>query len=293
MKYRPLFAWLLSILLFAGAACPLTVTATEQSVSWGQRWQHLPPTPAPVRGLKTGYAKVNGIDLYYGVIGKGSPVIFIHGGLANSDYWGKQVPVIARNHQVIVLDSRGHGRSTRSSQPYGYDLMTDDVVALMDHLHLQKADIVGWSDGAIIGIDLALRHAGRINKVFAFAPNTTTAGVRADVAENPLFASYIARAGEEYQRLSKTPDQYNSFVEQIGHMWETQPNWSDSQLQSIRTPILVADGDHDEGILRPHLEHIAATIPQAGLLIIPNTSHFAFMQAPDEFNDALVNFLDR
>ncbi len=293
MKLTSPLHWLLCAALVSSAVLPVTALAAEQSVSWGERWQHLPPTPAPVSGLKTGYANVNGINLFYGVIGQGSPVIFIHGGLANADYWGKQVPVIARNHQVIVLDSRGHGRSTRSSQPFGYDLMTDDVVALMDHLHLQKADIVGWSDGGIIGIDLALRHAGRINKVFAFAPNTTTEGIRADVAENPVFASYITRAGKEYQRLSKTPAEYDSFVEQIGHMWQSQPNWSDEQLKSIRTPILIADGDHDEGILRGHLEHIAATIPQAGLLIIPNTSHFAFIQAPEEFNAALVNFLDR
>ena len=280
-------------LLFSSALLSLTAYAAEPQVSWGQRWQHLPETPLPVSGLKTAYAKVNGIDLYYGTIGKGSPVIFLHGGLANSDYWGKQVPVIAKNHEVIVVDSRGHGRSTRNSQPFGYDLMTDDVVALMDHLKIKQAAIVGWSDGAIIGIDFALRYPDRVSKIFAFAPNTTTAGVRADVAENPLFARYIKRAGDEYRRLSKTPNQYDSFVDQIGKMWQSQPNWTDAQLSNIHTPILIADGDHDEGIIRSELEHTAATIPQAGLLIIPNSSHFAFLQAPKEFNDALINFLDQ
>lgn len=291
MKNNVYLALMLSNVLLS-TTLPSLASAAGPAVDWSQRWQHLPATPAPVSGLKTAYAKVNGIDLFYGTIGTGSPVIFLHGGLANSDYWGNQVPVIARHHQVIVVDSRGHGRSSRNSQPFGYDLMTDDVVALMDHLNIRRADIVGWSDGAIIGIDFALRHPDRVGKVFAYAPNTTTAGVRSDVAENPLFASYIARAGDEYRKLSKTPQQYDSFVDQIGKMWQSQPDWSDAQLQKIRTPIVIADGDHDEGIIRSELEHAAASIPGAGLLIIPNTSHFAFLQAPKEFNDALVNFLD-
>lgn len=291
MKSNAYLALLLSGLLSGSALLPVA-HAVENPVRWSQRWQHLPATPAPVAGLKTAYADVNGINLFYGTIGHGSPVIFLHGGLANADYWGLQVPAIAKNHQVIVVDSRGHGRSSRNAQPFGYDLMTDDVVALMDHLHIQQAAIVGWSDGAIIGIDFALRHADRVSKVFAYAPNTTTAGVRSDVAENPLFARYITRAGDEYRKLSKTPQQYDSFVDQIGKMWQSQPNWSDAQLQQIHTPIVIADGDHDEGIIRSELEHTAATIPGAGLLIIPNTSHFAFLQAPKEFNDALINFLD-
>ena len=82
----------------------------------------------------------------------------VHGGLANSDYWGLQVPVLAQHYQVIVLDSRGHGRSTRTAAPIGYDVMAADVLALMDALHIRKAALVGWSDGAIIGLDIAIHH---------------------------------------------------------------------------------------------------------------------------------------
>jgi pimeloyl-ACP methyl ester carboxylesterase len=97
-------------------------------------------------------------QLHYAIYGQASPVIFLHGGLANTDYWGRQVPAVAAHHTVILMDSRGHGRSTRDAQPYGYDLMADDVVALMDSLKIARADIVGWSDGGILGIDLAIRH---------------------------------------------------------------------------------------------------------------------------------------
>ncbi|HTB47580.1 MAG TPA: alpha/beta hydrolase [Acetobacteraceae bacterium] len=254
-------------------------------------WQTLPPTPPPVPGEHTGHAKVNGISLYYATIGRGPPVVLLHGGLANSDYWGNQVRVLLPRHTVILMDSRGHGRSTRDSRPYGYDLMADDVAGLLDTLHIRRADVVGWSDGAILGLDLAIRHPDRVGKIFAFAANTVTSGVQEGVEKNPTFARYIERAGHEYARLSATPTQYDEFVAQISKMWNTEPNWTDAQLQSIKTPVLVVDGDHDEAIKRAHTEYIAATIPGAGLLILPNVSHFAFLQDPVLFDDALLHFL--
>ena len=118
---------------------PLQATAGEPL------WQTLPPTPAPVPGEHSGHAKVNGISLYYATIGRGPPVVLLHGGLSNSDYWGNQVKALAPHHTVIVVDSRGHGRSTRDARPYGYDLMADDVVALLDTCISPRRT---WSVGA-------------------------------------------------------------------------------------------------------------------------------------------------
>lgn len=256
-----------------------------------EKWESLPPTPAPIATDRGGEIRVNGIGIHYAIYGQGSPVVFLHGGLANTDYWGNQVPAVAAYHTVILVDSRGHGRSTRDTRPYGYDLMADDVVAVLDLLKIPKADIVGWSDGGILGIDLALRHKDRIGKVFAFAANTVTSGVKEGVEKNPTFAAYIERAGHEYEAHSATPKEYNAFVDQISKMWAGQPNWTDEQLKSIETLILVVDGDHDEAIKREHTEYIAATIPHAGLLILPNVSHFAFLQDPALFNSTVLHFL--
>jgi pimeloyl-ACP methyl ester carboxylesterase len=275
---RVFFALLLTLPFRAGIAAEL--------------WQTLPPTPSPLPGEQSGRAAVNGIGLYYVRTGQGSPVVLLHGGLANSDYWGNQIKVLAPHHTVIAVDSRGHGRSTRDARPYGYDLMADDVVALLDALRIQTADIVGWSDGAIIGLDLAIRYPSRIKKVFAFAANTRTSGVQEGVEKNPTFARFIERAGHEYAKLSATPKQYEAFVKQISHMWDSEPNWSNAELKSIHAPVWVVDGDHDEAIKRAHTEYIAATIPGAGLLILPNVSHFAFIQNPALFNAALLQFLD-
>ncbi|HEY3719765.1 MAG TPA: alpha/beta hydrolase, partial [Roseiarcus sp.] len=90
---------------------------------------------------------------------------------------------------------------------------------------------------------------------------------------------------------SATPKEYDAFVDQISKMWADQPNWTDAQLKAIDTPIIVVDGDHDEAIKRAHTEYIAATIPHAGLLILPNVSHFAFLQDPGMFNFAILHFL--
>src|SRR5258708_32997466 len=129
-------------LLLILALCTLRAGATE-------RWEVLPPTPAPIHSERSGQANANGISIYYAVYGQGSPVILLHGGLANADYWGNQVKALSPHHTVIVTDSRGHGRSTRDSRPYGYDLVADDVVALMAALTWPKADIVGWSDSPL------------------------------------------------------------------------------------------------------------------------------------------------
>ena len=256
-----------------------------------ERWETLPPTPAPIPTDRSGDAEANGIKIHYAIYGQGSPVIFLHGGLANMDYWGNQVPAVAAHHTVILMDSRGHGRSTRDARPSGYDLMADDVVALMDALKIPKADIVGWSDGGILGIDLAIRHKDRVGKIFAFGANTTTSGNIERAENNPIVAVVRERRHRETPDYSARPTEFRAFSDQIHKMWAEQPNWTDDQLKAIDTPILVVDGDHEEFIKRAHTEYMAATIPHAGLLILPHTSHFAFLQGPKMFNFAILHFL--
>ena len=122
-------------------------------------------------------------------------MLLIHGGLGSADDLGFQIPALADKHKVIVADSRGHGRSTRSDQPYSYALMADDYVALLDHLKIDKTALVGWSDGAIIGLDIAMRHPERLSRLFAFGANYTAEGWNASAADDPVFKAAIARTG--------------------------------------------------------------------------------------------------
>ena len=253
-------------------------------------WDRLPSTPTLPKPEQSGVAAVNGIRLWYAVFGHGDPVILVHGGLANSDYWGLQIPVLARRYQVIVLDSRGHGRSTRTAAPIGYDAMAADVLALMDTLHIGKAALVGWSDGAIIGLDIAIHHPERLTKLFAFAANSDPSGVK-DVDKSPVFTAYIDRASREYAKLSTTPAEFKAFLDNISKMWASEPHFTDDQLRGIKVPTWIVDADHDEAIKRENTDHMAGLIPGAGELILPAVSHFAFMQDAGMFNDALMRFL--
>src|SRR5262249_25488373 len=157
------------------------------------------------------------------------------------------------------------------------------VVALLDFLKIGKAAIVGWSDGAILGSDIAIHHPERVTKLFAFAANSDPAGVK-DVTQSPVFNGFVARAKIEYEHLSPTPGEYKPFHDQITKMWATEPNFTVEQLRSITVPVLIAGGDHDEAIKRENTEFMAKEIPNAELLLQPGVSHFAFMQDPQEFN---------
>jgi pimeloyl-ACP methyl ester carboxylesterase len=269
----------------------LTVIAAAAPARADPQWLTLPPTPTLPKPERAGYAPVNGIRLWYAVFGRGEPVILLHGGLANANYWGNQVPALAKRYRVIVMDSRGHGRSTRNAEPYGYDLMADDVLGLMDFLKIRKAAIVGWSDGAILGLDIALRHPERLTKLFAFAANSNPSGV-ADISKSPVFNAFIARAEKEYAALSPTPTEYQAFLAQIEKMWATQPNWTEAQLQQITVPVWIVDADHDEAIKRENTEFMARAIPGAGLLIQPEVSHFSFLQDPQQFTNDVLHFLE-
>ena len=280
MRTRP-FPLVLSLLAVLGS-----VAAARAD----QQWLTLPPTPSLPKPAGSGYAPVNGIRVWYAEFGRGEPVLLLHGGLANSNYWGNQVPALAESYRVIVVDSRGHGRSTHDERPYGYDLMASDVLGLMDFLKLPKAAVVGWSDGAILGLDIAIHHPERLSKLFAFAANSDPSGVK-DVNQSPVFTSFIARARTEYEQLSPTPTEYDSFLASITRMWETQPNWTGDDLAGIKVPTWIVDADHDEAIKRENTLFMADHIPDSGLLIEPQVSHFAFLQDPEQFNVDVLHFL--
>ena len=235
---------------------------------------------------------MNGIKIWYAVYGRGQAVVLLHGGLGNSNYWGDLAPVLARHYRVIVMDSRGHGRSTRDEQPFGYDLMASDVIGLMDYLNITKAAVVGWSDGAILGLHIAIHHPGRLTGLFAFAADSDPSGVK-DVSQSPTFNAYISRAQKEYAKLSPTPDQFQSFLDQITKMWNTQPHFTAEQLQHIDIPTWIVDADRDEAIERTNTEFMAAQIPNAGLLLQPQVSHFSFLQDPQQFNRDVLHFLEQ
>jgi pimeloyl-ACP methyl ester carboxylesterase len=257
-------------------------------------WQDLPPTPSLPTTTQQGYVPHDGARIFYRSYGSGPAVILLHGGLANGQYWAKQVPALERaGYRAVVIDSRGHGRSTRDARPFTYELMASDVVSVMDALKLRRAAVVGWSDGAIIGLVMAIHDPERLSRVFAFAANMDPSGVKPDTETNPTFARFERRAARDYARLSGTPGDFAAFRSAIEKMWSVEPNYTAADLARIRTPVAIVDGDHDEAIKREHTEYLARAIPGAKLIILPGVSHFAMLQRPSEFNAAMLGFLGR
>jgi pimeloyl-ACP methyl ester carboxylesterase len=273
--------------LLLGLVASLWVVAAHAE----EIWQTLPEPPAMPEPAESGMAPVNDIEMYYAVYGEGEPVLLIHGGLGHADVWGFQVPALAEDHKVIVADSRGHGRSTRSEQPFGYELMADDYLALLDHLGIDKVALVGWSDGGVIGLDIAIRHPERLSGLYAVGANYVPEGIKETFATDPTFNAAMERTSEDYARLSPTPGEFDAFVEQISQMWATQPHYTKEQLQAIPVRTVIFSGDHDEAVKLEHTEEMAELIPNARLEIMKDASHFAMWQQPEAFNASVQNFL--
>ena len=233
----------------------------------------------------------DGARIWYSTFGDGPPVILLHGGLGHSGNWGFQVPALVGNgYRAIVIDSRGHGRSTRDAQPYSYELMASDVLAVMDALHLEKACLVGWSDGACTALILAAQAPARVAAVFFFACNMDPSGVKPFEA-TPALNRCFARHAKDYAQLSATPEHFKDFVDAVTRMQQTQPNFSAEDLAKISVPVVIVHSEHDEFIRREHAEYLAHSIPNAELVLLNGVSHFAPLQRPDEFNSAMLAFL--
>lgn len=263
------------------------ISSDDELIRFEAQGAALPP------GGETDHVEHDGARIWYVAYGSGFPVILLHGGLGHSGNWGHQVPeLVSAGHRVVVVDSRGHGRSTRDARPYTYELMAADVLAVMDRLGVDRAAIVGWSDGACTGLVLARQFPARVAGVFFFACNTDPSGTLPFEA-TPVIDRCFARHVKDYAALSPTPDQFDALAEAVGLMQRTQPNYSAADLAAIRVPVAIVQGAADEFIKPEHARYLARSIPGAELVVLPDVSHFAPLQRPQLFNREVLGFLDK
>ena len=240
-----------------------------------------------------GYVEHDGARIWYAAYGSGAPVILLHGGLGHSGNWGYQVPALLENgYRAVVIDSRGHGRSTRDDKPYSYELMASDVLAVMDTLALPKVALVGWSDGACTALVFASQHPERAAGVFFFACNMDPSGTK-EFEFVPTIQRCFRRHVQDYQRLSATPERFEEFSEAVSLMQRTQPNYSAEDLARIRVPVAIVQSEYDEFIKPEHAEYLARSLPNAEYIFLPGVSHFAPLQRPEQFNAAMLEFLEK
>lgn len=280
----PLVAGLMVAAVLAAAA---PVAADKRPPA---RWQTLPEVPAlPAADLEVDVA-VEDSTVHVASFGHGPPVVLLHGGCGHGGQFGYQVPALAAAHQVIVIDARGQGRSGLPASGLSYHAMAEDVVAVLDHLRLPRAAVIGWSDGAIVALDLALHHADRVDRVLAFAANIDRSG--AATTHDASFSRYFARCTREQAALQPDARRRAAARAALRAMWKREPRYTAAEIGAIAVPLTVVRADHDELIRPAHAQHIADLVPGARLVTLRDVGHFAMLQDPTQFNQVVLEFLD-
>lgn len=250
-----------------------------------------PPPAAPDYGNDAAngrYAVVNGIRLYYETHGQGerTPLVVLHGNGGNLAAMRHQIDFFRATRQVIAIDSRGHGRSEMGATPLTYEKIADDVAALLAQLHAPPADILGWSDGGIVALQLALRHPTRVRRIALSGANLDVAALKPEDlasmrAELTDVRAKLA-AGDRSPRLLQ--------LEQHLVLMIDQTPITPADLRRITCPALVMAGERDM-IPEPSTRAIAAGLPHAQLHIFPDATHGALHEIPAEFNHVVAAFL--
>lgn len=257
-----------------------------------QRWQTLPPTPSLPSPTGTGFVEVKGARIWYATFGnvKGPAVTLLHGGVGNSNYWGHLVRTLSPDYHVVVMDSRGHGRSPYDGKPISYEQMADDMIVVLDALKIERSAAVGWSDGANTGIYLGLKYGPRITGLFLFAGNYHINGMQKS-GGSAAASTYFARVQKEYLELSPAPKAYAAFRAALSAMWRAQPQLARAELKKITVPVWVVQAEREELIAHPHAKEMAAAIPNAKFVSLPGVGHFALLQDPAHFDAEVVRFM--
>jgi pimeloyl-ACP methyl ester carboxylesterase len=238
--------------------------------------------------------EVNSVRLYVETYGAGEPLLLIHGGFSTIETMHYQITDFSGHRRVIAADSRAHGRSDPIEGTLHYADMADDMVALLDHLKIARADVFGWSDGGIIALDMAMRYPTRVGKIAVFGSNFHHNGL-IDSEVNPLDegpdGESMAPMRFLYQSVAQDPDRWPLFFEKTITMWTTEPTHTEAALAAIDAPVLIMAGEHD--MIKPdHLAAMERAIPNARIEILPGDDHFAPMQNPEAVNALLTDFLD-
>ena len=224
------------------------------------------------------------IKHYYVEKGCGEPLILLHGNGENSDYFRRQIDVFAEWYHVYALDTRGHGKTPRGSKPFTIRQFADDLLCFMDIRHIEKAHLLGFSDGGNIAMVFAIRYPDRVDRLILNGANLNAKGVKRST-QLPIEIGY--RIAKHFSGRSASA---RSNAEMLGLM-VNDPNVTPEELKKIQAKTLVIAGTKDM-IRESHTRLIAASIPGSQLIFI-NGNHFIANKNPGEFNHAVLDFLKR
>jgi pimeloyl-ACP methyl ester carboxylesterase len=255
----------------------------------------------------TGYAPVNGLRMYYEIHGKGAPVVLLHGGFMTiSNNWTPWIGDLSKTRQVLAVELQGHGRTADSGRDFSYENLADDVAALLDFLKIKEADLIGYSLGAGVAMQCAIRHPDKVRKVVSISGFIRQDGLVKEALDAfPQLTAETFKGSPietEYKKLSPTPDEFPNFVKRVIAMDLKPYDFGAEKLKATRAPMFFIHGDAD-GV---KLDHIAEMFRLKGdeihgdlrprsasrLAVLPNTTHVTLMERQDTIIPMVNDFLD-
>jgi pimeloyl-ACP methyl ester carboxylesterase len=259
--------------------------------------------PASAEGHRV---DINGMKMYYEVSGAGEPIVVLHGAYMNIPQMGEIIPRLARTHKVYALEFQGHGRTTDIDRPITYQNLADDVAAFMDSVGLTRADVFGYSMGAGAGLQLAIRHPARVNKLVA-------ASVAYDLRGwQPEFTAFIPQLtvefmvslpmAAEYKKLAPDTSGFPELARKLIAL-EKEPMAWEQEVRQVKAPVLIISGDADVATLEHSVAmfrllgggamgDMGTPLPASRLAILPATSHTAVITQTDLLYAFIEPFLE-
>jgi pimeloyl-ACP methyl ester carboxylesterase len=232
------------------------------------------------------YLNTRGFKMYYETYGEGEPLLIIHGNGGSINNFLYQIPYFSKSYKVILADSRAQGKSVDSKDSLSYEMMADDLNALLDSLHTDSCYVIGWSDGGINGLLLAMRHPDKVKKIAVTGANLTPDTTAVD----PFVYHWAMNYNKQLASMKQTDSVKNMM--KLAHLLSYEPHISVGQLSTIKCPTLVIGGDHDV-LLPRHTLLIAESIPKSYLWILPNSGHSTPIFYKDQFNEVVGDFFKK
>ncbi len=254
------------------------------------------------------YAPVNGINLYYEIHGTGKPLILLHGGFGTCDMFAALTPALTQNHQVIGVDLYGHGRTALTDRPIRFEDMADDIAGLIDHLGLEKADLLGYSLGGGVALQTAIRHPAKVNKLVLISTPFKRAGWHPEMAAGMTSFAPEFFVGtplhDAYVQVAPKPEDFARLVNELREALSQDYDWRAS-VSPLSMPVLIIAGDAD-GLPPSHavefFKLLGGGLRDAGwdgahlipsqLAILPGATHYNIVFRADLLLPVLAPFLN-
>lgn len=245
-----------------------------------------------------GYVNSSSSKIYYKIRGNGNPLILLHGGLGPANHFQGLIPEFEKLFKLILVHTRGHGRSTDDTTSFSYSSFAYDLNNLMEHLQIDSVNILGFSDGGVTGYHFASKYPSKVMKLIAVGANYRVGGLTEGTIgwiESNLNPEYISNnltnVKDNFLKLNPNPENFDGFINKTRMLWLNDPYISKNDIQKISNPVLLVAGDND-AIRLDHMLEIHQLIKNSQLCILPNASHNILNEKVDLINRICLDFLN-